>query len=435
MSIVVRSLLAPSALALATLVAGPSVNSAQAAWKESVRITFNLDEDGSGLGYRPRLGVLLDGSTLYGTTASGGVHNGGVAYRRAGSTKTAIYSFIDGDTTKCGYQPSSGLVKDPSKLVLYGTTYLGGIHNGGVLFSLTPTSDPSKPWTCKVIHSFSKSGSAGYSPFGGLIFGAGGYLYGTTQYNAVKTTNGVKVPTGGVVFRVATTGGSSYKVLHSFSAQSQGLVPAGPVTQGAGGILYGATFFGGSGNAGAIYKLTTGGNSFAVLHSFGKGAIGAKSGYQPTQGPLLVDGTNIYGATTLGGCELDEDKDPQCPNKDSLPGGVLFTLKTSGSGYKVLYTFDAGSPGVAKGFSPYGGLIIDSFGSLYGVTQAGGSQNAGVVFRYKPGSTYTVLFNFGEGTGLTPSGPLTLDSSGNLYGTTSFGGTQEGGVLFFLDKP
>jgi uncharacterized repeat protein (TIGR03803 family) len=152
---------------------------------------------------------------------------------------------------------------------------------------------------------------------------------------------------------------------------------------------------------------------------------------------LLIDSAgNIYGATILGGCPVDADGAPLCPNPDSAPGGVLFKLVAGGGTYtySVRHRFDSGL-NVVKGFAPYGGLVMDGSGVLYGVTQSGGSQNGGVAFKLTPSGAYSVLSDFNGPTGFTPNGPLAMDSQGNLIGTTFIGGASNGGVVFQLKHP
>jgi uncharacterized repeat protein (TIGR03803 family) len=85
---------------------------------------------------------------------------------------------------------------------------------------------------------------------------------------------------------------------------------------------------------------------------------------------------------------------------------------------------------------PQGGVIVDTAGNLYGTTVCGGSQDIGVVFeltRGKEGWTEKVLHNFGGGTdGADPYGGVIFDAAGNLYGTTSAGGAYKGGTVFEL---
>jgi len=88
------------------------------------------------------------------------------------------------------------------------------------------------------------------------------------------------------------------------------------------------------------------------------------------------------------------------------------------------------------GFVPYGGVVADNNGNLYGTTIAGGSFNVGTIYQLTPsGSGWTehVLYSFtGGNDGETPIGNLIVDAAGNLYGTASEGGINGGGTVFEL---
>ncbi len=92
--------------------------------------------------------------------------------------------------------------------------------------------------------------------------------------------------------------------------------------------------------------------------------------------------------------------------------------------------------------APFGNLISDSAGNIYGVAAGGGIQNSagcsgaqfvettycGAVFQLTKtasgGYTFHILHQFTGGSdGGSPFAGLTLDSGGNLYGTTAFGGS------------
>jgi len=82
------------------------------------------------------------------------------------------------------------------------------------------------------------------------------------------------------------------------------------------------------------------------------------------------------------------------------------------------------------GANPNGGLISDSAGNLYGVTEYGGTYNYGTVYKLTPqtggGYSETALYNFtGQSDGGLPTGRLVFDSAGNLYGGTYYGGTPD----------
>jgi len=108
----------------------------------------------------------------------------------------------------------------------------------------------------------------------------------------------------------------------------------------------------------------------------------------------------------------------------------------------VLYSF----PGAANGSNPYGGLIADSAGALYGTTGGGGSSTkcnlgsgCGTVFMLSPPSwTETVLYSFQGASASDGSGPqagLVFDTAGALYGTTASGGKYGDGTVFKLAPP
>jgi uncharacterized repeat protein (TIGR03803 family) len=107
----------------------------------------------------------------------------------------------------------------------------------------------------------------------------------------------------------------------------------------------------------------------------------------------------------------------------------------------ILYSFHP----QLNGQLPGGGLISDSAGHLYGVTQNGGAYNNGTVYMLSPnahnGWTETVLYSFkgsvgGAADGYNPVGALTFDSAGNLYGATTWGGNGKAqvGTVFKLTK-
>ena len=87
-----------------------------------------------------------------------------------------------------------------------------------------------------------------------------------------------------------------------------------------------------------------------------------------------------------------------------------------------------------NGGSPYGSLIIDSSGNLYGTTSSGGSGSGGTVFELSGTNhlTFNTLINFNTSSGSGPYSSLLLDSSGNLYGTTFAGPGNGSGSVFEL---
>jgi uncharacterized repeat protein (TIGR03803 family) len=154
-----------------------------------------------------------------------------------------------------------------------------------------------------------------------------------------------------------------------------------------------------------------------VLHSFGDGTDGANP-----QGELIADAAGaLYGTARFGG---------------TTTYGTVFELAQSGSGYveTTLYTFKGGKDGIA----PYGALVLDASGDLFGITRGGGSVGGyGTAFELKPsGSGYSerIIYTFKGGTsdGSTPNSSLVMDRAGALYGVTAGGGTAGLGITFKL---
>ncbi len=121
--------------------------------------------------------------------------------------------------------------------------------------------------------------------------------------------------------------------------------------------------------------------------------------------------------------------------------GVVFKLTPPVGGGSwtgaVLHSFNG-----ADGANPYGGVIVSQSGALYGTTNSGGAYNLGVVFQLNPPTvtggpwTETVLHSFAGGSdGANPQAPVVFDSHGALYGTTYAGALSNMGTVFQLTPP
>jgi uncharacterized repeat protein (TIGR03803 family) len=121
--------------------------------------------------------------------------------------------------------------------------------------------------------------------------------------------------------------------------------------------------------------------------------------------------------------------------------GTAFRLTPPAAGqtawtYTIILSFDG-----KNGSQPAAGLIFDPAGNLYGTTTIGGAHGNGTVFRLAPpaaGKTKwreTVLFSFDVTNGQQPDAALALDTEGNLYGTTVAGGANGDGTVFKLAPP
>lgn len=108
--------------------------------------------------------------------------------------------------------------------------------------------------------------------------------------------------------------------------------------------------------------------------------------------------------------------------------GVVYKVDPRGR-ESVLYSFTGG----ADGSGPVGSLLRGPAGELYGATQSGGSRGAGVVYKVSPSGRETVLHSFSGPDGDNPLAGVISDAAGNLYGTTFLGGSAGPGVAFKLD--
>jgi uncharacterized repeat protein (TIGR03803 family) len=148
---------------------------------ETVLHTFSGGADGGA----PVAGLIRDAAgNLYGTTTSGGSVNRlclgdgdtcGVVFRLSPTgTETVLHSFTRGD----GANPNAGLIAD-SAGNLYGTTEFGGAYGRGVVFELSRCDSAPSGYDFKVLYSFT-GGADGAFPIARLVRDATGNLYGTT---------------------------------------------------------------------------------------------------------------------------------------------------------------------------------------------------------------------------------------------------------------
>jgi uncharacterized repeat protein (TIGR03803 family) len=173
--------------------------------------------------------------------------------------------------------------------------------------------------------------------------------------------------------------------------------------------------------AGVVYKVDAAGRE-TVLYNF----TGGSDGGYPTAGVTGDSAGNLYGATNYGG---DAVSCPGGGRSKTPPGcGVVYRLDKAGN-YTVLHAFTRKS-----GRLPYGGVILDSAGNLYGTTEFGGTADHGTVYKVTAKGHASVLHSFTGGSdGGSPFAGVVRDSAGNLYGTTYDGGTAGWGVVFKVD--
>jgi uncharacterized repeat protein (TIGR03803 family) len=280
-----------------------------------------------------------------------------------------------------------------------------------VLLNVVP---PSAPGTqLSTLHAF-MGGGDGYKP-SGLALGTDGNLYGTTQFGGAQHAGSVfMVTTGGFVTNLVSFDGIA------------GFGPMGGVVQGPDGNFYGTTQFGGTNDAGNVFMMTPAqtryfqdsngfiefylASTLTNLYSF----TGGSDGNTPLASLIRGADGNLYGTTEYGG---------------DFAAGNVFGISTNGIITNV-YSFTGGVDG---GYLT-NALMQASDGNFYGVTQFGGTNGFGSIFKLTLSGAFSTVYSFTGGTdGMYPNGPLVQGFDGNLYGTTrhsTFRGFAFYGVLF-----
>ena len=117
---------------------------------------------------------------------------------------------------------------------------------------------------------------------------------------------------------------------------------------------------------------------------------------------LIIDGAgNLCGTSVYGG---------------AYGVGSVFKV-TPKHVLSLLYSFQNST----DGGNPYGPLVRDSAGNLYGETYSGGTYNYGTIFKVTPAGKESVLYNFSQELSVSGGNGLARDSAGNLYGYNTNG--------------
>jgi uncharacterized repeat protein (TIGR03803 family) len=359
-------------------------------------------------------------------------------------TYTVLHNFSNGAD---GGSPESMLTMD-SAGSLYGTTLYGGSGNGGLGFgTVFEMVERNGSWNFFTIYDFkgNPGNNDGAGPLTRVVFGANGYLYGTTvsggggeecagfTYFGCGTVFSLSPPNGGGggAASKGNTDGTGHgveplirkcivncpwieQVLLQFGNGLGGIYPYGGLAFDTAGNIYGTTQLGDG--LGTAYELAHADSGWtqSILNNF----TGSNGG-EPYD-TLALDGSgNLYGTARGGGAN---------------GYGVVFELSHTESGWveTILHSF-ADSDGAL----PFGGLIFDSAGNLYGTTSSGGSGNGGTVFELSPsgeGWQFILLYNFTGSGQWGPADDLTMDSVGNLYGTAYQDGAHSLGQVFKLTQ-
>jgi uncharacterized repeat protein (TIGR03803 family) len=219
----------------------------------------------------------------------------------------------------------------------------------------------------------------------------------------------------------STFASAGEKVPYSFQGGTRGFYPAGPLVLDEAGNFYGTTTSGGKDGFGTVFELSPdghGGWTETILHSF----TGGSDGQDPMPALILDGHGNLFGTTGEG-----SSCSPYC--------GSVFELSPLAKGWRftLLHSFQ----GKNEGGYVATGLTIDASGNLYGTTSYFGPKGYGTVFELShstSGWKLTTLHAFGfDADGADPAGTLVLNSSGTIYGVTQWGGGgSDAGVFYSL---
>lgn len=317
---------------------------------------------GTNDGGNPYGGVVLAGSTLYGTVLFGGPSNSGCIFEinTNGTGLTNVYVFPPLQphspfyTNQAGAYPNSSLII--SGATLYGATSDGGAYSWGTVFGVNTNGSGFVN-----LHDFDVTNGQYPNP----VIMAGNTLYGTTTDGGTNST--------GIVFALSTNG-MSFTDLYSFApaigypyTNSGGATPVGSLVL-SGSTLYGVTSGGGSNACGTVFSIGTNGTGFTVLHMFpATNAFGINSDGAHPQAGLVLWSNVLYGTALDGG---------------GSGYGSIFSLKIDGTEFTTLYSFSStNNVGGTNtdGAYPRGSLLL-SGSVLYGTASAGGAAGYGTIF-------------------------------------------------------
>lgn len=389
--------------------------------------------------------VVQVGNYIYGGTSQGGAFGNGVLYRfepGTGNYKTIHdFNYLQGSQFK-------GRLLPASNGKLYGTTTVGGLNSGGILFEFDLNSN-----TYSKLIDFNHS-TSGSMPTGYLIQASNGKIYGTTTSGGLFSSG---ILSGGTIFEFDITTNTLTK-LHDFD-QAGGDYPVGGLFETPSGTLIGVTNSGGINDYGVIYEFDVTTNSYFKRYEFNY-----QSGYYPWSTPISYSSTKLLGTTSSGGIgggtiyEYDYATYAFTKKYDFITtlgsasnasmnlasnGKLYGTLSSGGTNnYGSLFEYDYLSNScqykynfnIIGGITPINGFIEFSPGKLYSCTSQQGIALFGTLFEYDFNTnTYSKKLDFSSSDGSKFNGPLTLASNGKYYAGTFHGGIADKGVIFEYD--
>ncbi len=338
-------------------------------------------------GYYP-YGRIVQGpdGQFYGTTYYGGYYDHGTIYKiNANGNVTILHHFNNAQPLYEGNYPQAELIvgKDGS---LYGASFNGGLYGYGTIFKISTSGAFTILYNLK--------NSQGTNIVAPLLQGTDGNFYGVCSNGGANGR--------GTIFKLA---GTKMTILHQFTnANGQATYPQFGLAQDMTGNLYGATYYGGANNAGALYEVNTTGTSFNTIYSFTSSA--GNTGNYPYAG-LLYSGGMMYGMAQSGGANGYGTIFKFTPATTAVTPTVVHDFANATDGYNPRYTLSAGPDG-----------------KFYGTTYQGGVNSGGTAFRIDTSNNFTTLYSFDSTLSSNPYNSqdgVIVGSDNNLYLTTRNG--------------
>jgi uncharacterized repeat protein (TIGR03803 family) len=391
-----------------------------------VNFNYQVIHQLPGFEGRPSALIEIDGSGFMGTCAGSGNYGGFVFLVYPSGQYQTVDEF---PIAPPGKRPTGGIVEGADGGI-YGTTQEGG-YRFGTIFRVGPRGGH---WLVRPLGVFD-----GELPEMGLTLGSDGAFYGTTRFGGSGGW--------GKAFRVDASG--MFSTIHEFT-QSDGS-PSTPFGRTADGGFLGATWQGDP--WGSLYRLGEDG-TFEILHTFQGSSLVFGRPIEASDGAVI--GTSSDGGTGNAGTTFRWDslngyldlysftasfEDGYRPDSGLIEvgSGDFFGATSSGgpSDLGGVFHMDfAGAVTFIHEFADGEGGHVDSElldgpdGRLYGVAFDNGANGLGTIFRADPDGTFEKLHDFSQGEGGKPAGPLLRGTDGALYGSLSEGGEYGGGAIF-----
>jgi uncharacterized repeat protein (TIGR03803 family) len=386
---------------------------------------------------------------LWGMTSAGGKNYLGTIFKANsdGTNPMLQYSF---DTPYPGGNPGAGHPVEASNGKLYGLTIIGGHYGKGVLYGYDASTN-----SYSVMYEFDDANGA--NPQYSLALHPNGKLYGVTGSGG---TFGY-----GVLFEFDPSN-NIYTKKVDFDYSTLGGYPSSSLTLANNNKFYATNYSGGANGLGTLFEYDPVGNTITNKFDFD-----GSNGANPINNNLVQSAHGyLFGLASFGGATNDgvlyqydfttstftKKLDFVSATMGSKPeggmveqNGFLYGVTNGGGGNDqgTIFKYDETNNVLTDthdfltttdASGPTSGLMISSNGKFYGLVPYSGGVNYinGILYQYDPVDDSFVKktdFSFFNNSGYGPIGDLVESSSGKLYGTTFFGGLNDYGVLFEFD--